>query len=506
MKTRGYRVVVGSLAAAFAASCAMETGQIEDEVGVDSHAEALELKRACNDKLEDVYKLPKQLGSYDASKRGDIVRCATGRRVETAEISQLMSRLGFAGVTPQYAAQLLRISYRTERPTGQPDVASALVVLPIKPRLADGREIEVQDEFSRRGKRAPLIGFGHGTIPYGNTCAYSRLDPVRGGSIPDDRELALTIALATRGYPVVMSDYTGFLIDAVATPYMDSQGESRPTLDATRAFQKLVPNAPDSVALVGHSQGGHAVLSAQAVARSYGLAGNLLGVAAFAPFWAPARAFGALVSPEFALQTSDPGGAAQIAFATEFFYTAAENYDGRGRGLQLFKPGVRAAAQTFVSTCDYFTSLDSSVLGATAADIFQPDFLNAVAPCGVYGGESCSGGLAGTWAKRFRADRPKLDPNGAPVVMWAGAQDIVIAPAVSKCAIDKLKADLSGSRKFTFCGDAKADHETILSNDAAWVMRWIDARAGIAPEPAACPGESALGTGLMCLTPPGNAD
>ena len=97
--------------------------------------------------------------------------------------------------------------------------------------------------------------------------------------------------------------------------------------------------------------------------------------------------------------------------------------------------------------------------------------------------------------------------------MWHGANDLVIEPPLAKCAIDKISADLpplkGATAKFTFCGDAGADHESLLSNDVAWVTRMIEARAGNAGEPPACPGIGALEGGqgpLTCLTPPGNVD
>jgi pimeloyl-ACP methyl ester carboxylesterase len=342
-------------------------------------------------------------------------------------------------------------------------------------------------------------------VPYGTSCADSRLDPLRDTR---DLELATVIAFATHGFPVIMPDYAGFIAGSPVAGYLLSEDEAHSLLDATRAVQQLLPAAPDKIVLVGHSQGGHAVLSAQALARSYGLSGELVGVAAFAPFWAVGRAMGAIVSAEFGFNTHDDPGL--LSFAIEYFYTHAELYDGTGRGAALFKPAVRNALKSFVSTCQF--EADPSVLGASSADFLQPDFLAAVGECGVFGGADCASGLAATWERRFRADRPKLDPRGAPVVMWQGALDAVIPTSLAKCAIDKLGADLPAGNTpatFTLCGDAAADHESLESNNAAWVTSWIEARARRGAEPPSCPGESALeldGVPLSCMTPPGNDD
>jgi pimeloyl-ACP methyl ester carboxylesterase len=288
-----------------------------------------------------------------------------------------------------------------------------------------------------------------------------------------------------------------------------SEDEAHSLLDATRAMQKLLRDGFDRVAFVGHSQGGHAVLSAQALARSYGMAGQLVGVAAMAPFWAPGRTFGAIIAPELMFNTHDNPGElrGELSFAVEYFYTHAELYDGRGRGAALFTRSAQAALPGFVSSCSFEN--DPSVLGTLPSDIFQASLINAVGPCGVSGGSACTSGLAATWERRFRADRPKLDAAGAPVVLWQGANDLVINPLLAKCGIDKISADLppsSRTAKFTQCGDPVAAHEDLLSNQMGWVTRWIDARALGTAEPAACQTLESITGPLMCLTPPGNQD
>lgn len=520
MSSRRFRAVICSIAVALLAACAVEVGEDGDQaISVASQSNALELSRTCTDRFEDIYAQPKNLPAYSQSRRGDIVRCAQDRTIPIEEISTALARRGFVGVTARYAVKLYRITYRTERLARRGDVSSAIVVLPTGSRragVAETAEVSFDEETlvgtasvdaasrGAGGRRAPLIVFGHGTVPYGNTCAYSRADPALD---PLDTELGSLLAFATRGFPVIMPDYAGFVSGSPVAGYLLSEDEAHSLLDATRAMQKVLRDPPQKVALVGHSQGGHAVLSAQALARSYGLAGQLVGVATFAPFWAVGRAFGVIVAPEAGYNTHDDPG--PMAFAIEYFYTHAEVYDGVGRGQKLFQPGVRSALQGFVSSCQW--GADPSVLGATASNFLQPDFLAAVGNCGLAGGAACSGGIAGTWETRFRADRPALDRSGAPVVMWHGANDAVIAPAFAKCAIDKLTVDLpkNSAAKFTFCGDAMADHESLLARDLAWTTQWITARAVGGPEPAACPGESAIQGSegaLVCPAPPGNVD
>jgi len=476
------------------------------------------------------------------NRRGDIVRCARDRTIGTDEIAASLAHRGFVGVTATNAIQLFRITYRTQRFSGQADVSSALVLLPAGRRAAsagadqsaaieaaseaeatiavDGLAVDSVapvDSANRGGnrRRAPLVVFGHGTVPYGNICAYSCADPASDnipGMTMGDREYGSLLAFATHGFPVIMPDYAGFVAGSPVGGYMFSQDEARSVLDATRAMQKLVQNPPDRVALVGHSQGGHAVLSAQAIARSYGLAGQLVGVAAFAPFWAPGRAFGAITAFGFdTISAPDP-----LRFMIEYFYTHAELIEGPGRGVELFVPRVRDAVRGIAQSCEFYPSLEGLQVDkntpAFVEDFLQPDFLAAVQGCGI-DISLCRDGLAYTWESRFRADRPTLDRRGAPVVMWQGKNDVVIPLGFAKCGIDKLRQDLPGTNstaRFTLCGDASADHESVQGNNVAWVTKWIEARAFGTPEPAACPGEAALTdaeTGpLVCQTPPGNQD
>jgi pimeloyl-ACP methyl ester carboxylesterase len=539
MLKRRSRELLCAFGLGLVASCALG-GPEDDEDLVVSHGEALQLNRDCNDKFEDIYAKPSNLPSYNQSRRGDVVRCAKDRTIPVDEVSRSLAARMFQGIVAQNAVRLLRITYRTERLAGQGDVSSAIVLLPVANNrvgaaatdavatdaVAAGaattdalaaetdQDISVEVELAGGGKarkRPPLVVFAHGTVPYGQTCAYSRNDPTKDPptlGLPDT-ELGSLIALATRGYPVIMPDYAGFVKGSRSAGYLASVDEAHSLLDATRAAKKLLKNLSDSVVLLGHSQGGHAVLSAQALARTYGLSGQLVGVAAFAPFWAPLRTMGLIVSPLSPFTTRDTPDA--IKFAIEYFYTHGELIDGVGGGQKPFLPQVANTLKEFTASCDF--KADPQVFGATTSDFFKPEFLSAVGDCGVFGGDYCSTpDLAWTWEQRFKADRPQLDRNGAPVLMWHGANDVVIDPFFAKCGIDKLRADLPANGnppKFTFCGDRVADHETLLAFDLARAIRWIDARALGGAEPQPCEGEEALSSvvgPLFCPQPPGNLD
>src|SRR5439155_26950202 len=122
--------------------------------------------------------------------------------------------------------------------------------------------------------------------------------------------------------------------------------------------------APSKVVIVGHSQGGHAALSAQALAKSYGLEGTLAGAVGFAPLWIPPRSWGAATSPLAMLNTKDNGGV--IAYALTYYYGHGELYDGPGGGLTTFQSGKRDAIKTLLTTaCNDTLGDKAATLGIT---------------------------------------------------------------------------------------------------------------------------------------------
>lgn len=510
MALRVCRVVVGALAFTWLAACAGQIGTEHEETEVELQSSALKLRVECKDNFNAVYKRP---GGNQGGALGDIVRCNKGGRVGTGEIAQALASREF-DITPQKAVKLFRISYRTQRLAGQADLATALVALPAKKDVAASVAVEEDDDEEDKGgdgKRLPLVVFAHGTSPYGTSCAPSKLDPLQCSTTNDrDTELVTIMALASQGYSVIAPDYAGYVEGSRAPGYLLSEDEAHSVLDATRAMNKLRQKPVDKVVLLGHSQGGHAVLSAQALAKKYGHAGKLVGVVAAAPFWAPTRVLGMLgVAPELG---TDPN---VLAFVVEYFYTHAEVLDGAGKGKQLFQPGKRDALRNYVNRCSFTDSFCTFInpvppsLGL-AHEFFQPDFFDAITACGLDKNACSTPGLAKTWGGRFVADRPKLDRTGAPILMWHGALDTVVPMSFGTCAYDKISNDLSGNgaAKFTFCGDKYADHDQILSFDLPWVMSWMNARANGSPEPAAClnystfAAEVAVEFGLDIACPP----
>jgi hypothetical protein len=447
------------------------------------------LARACSDAISAIYTAPDGLPAWDETHRGDVVRCAPDRVLTAAQLNTAVQGLGYQGPPLPSGATVYRVTYRTERLMAtQGGLTSALVLIPDTPHAGGG----------------VLVVAGHGTVGLGPQCAPSTgdlTDPSYGSSH------LMPLATAGYGYTVIAPDYAGFGFGSVSG-WALSADEAHSLLDGTRAMKQLLaPWAlPSKVAIIGHSQGGHAVLSTQALAGTYGLEGQLVGIAAFAPLWLNEAAWGAVTDPTIGFTTHD--NAVLFAFGLIYFYGHGELYDGPGGGVAMFQSSKQAMVKQMVtSECLDQLIADVPSLGMVSTDFYDPTFATDVGTCGFSG--DCSQGAATTWHPRFKADRPTIDGKGAPIVIWQGAKDTTVTPGYAQCGFDRITADLAAqsgaTATLTVCGDPNADHGGAVRDGAAWVNQWIAARALGAPEPPACPGVSAIGS-PTCTNPPPNMD
>ncbi|MDB4964913.1 MAG: Triacylglycerol lipase precursor [Myxococcales bacterium] len=449
------------------------------------------LLQACTDAIADVYTLPAGLPAYDSTHRGDVIRCAYDKYLSAAEINKQMSAYGYTGATLPSGAWLFRIAYRTERiaaagGTAVPEgTSSGILLVPDHPRAG-----------------GPLVVFAHASVGIAPPCAPSQLDLV--AAVAGDDHRGAVLGLAGYGWLLMVPDYAGFGYGD-APGWSLAEDEAHGVLDSTRAAKQLVPALPSQVVFVGHSQGGHAALSAQSYAKSYGMQGELIGVAAYAPLWLSAYAWAGIIDPLAMFKTSDSGYA--IMYTLDYFYSHGEVYDGPGGGLAMIQPAKRDAVRSFLmGQCSPNPppGVDISTLGAAPSDFFEPSFISSIGGCGT-GFGSCDDATAMTWTARFVADRPHIDPSGPPVLIFDGGKDSNFPPARAQCMFDKIAADLaltpSPTTTIRTCFDADAQHFDIMRRDVDYANQWIAARAGIGPEPMAC---APFPTGLTCQTPPPN--
>ena len=451
---------------------------------------------ACSDKPADVYNLPAGLPAMDMTHRGDVFHCAVSESLTAAKVNSQLVAYNSSAANVTSGFWTYRVAYRTLRNTpkagatpAEGDTAAFLVV-PEKPLPG-----------------APLVVWAHGSVGIAPKCAPTMLDL----SAPmQDQDYPVSISkLAGYGYTVIAPDYSGFSYGQSPPGYFNAEDEAHSVLDATRAAANLLPAPPDKVVILGHSQGGHAALSAQAFAGSYGLKGNLIGVAAFAPFWISMSGWAAGTTDAAGFKTATD--VSFILYTMEYAYSAGALRGDAGAGLAVFQPAKQQAAKDALLGGECYDAAKLQALGSAPKDFFDPDYVSNVGfNCAANPlGSDCTKapstpqGDAPLWVSRWRQDRPALDAKSAPILIWYSAGDMTVKPGWAECAREKFAKDIAATGATTtikYCYDPSAGHrEIIRGNDPDFVNQWIAARAGIGAEPAACPD---FPTGMACLVPP----
>jgi dienelactone hydrolase len=481
-------VFVSGLAIAMLALGCSSSSTTPSDAGTDAiaHLPPMEPALACADPIDSIYGDP---GTLPAEK-GAIVKCATDKVITKADLEAAVRADGYKGRPFTSGAKVYRISYRTERgdKAGTAAIGSALVYLPDTPRAAS----------------LPIVVLGRGSRGQAAACAASKMDPAADSVNGDLRRLAYPVVGA--GYAAIVPDLAGYAnFGAPNNPpsaYASAADTGKSTLDGGRALRKLVPALLDKVVLVGHSQGGHSVLSSLAVSETYGSAGTIVGVAAYAPLWVSQRSWGALALPYVAKDY--PVDTLPAALSIWYNYTNAELLDGPGEGKKLFAPAAQAAVEKFVNTqCWGSKYADLTPLGMNPSDLYDTTWRSAVAGPAAGIGDCGGNPVCDKWIARYLADRPHLTGNAAkvPLLVLYGGIDTTNPPERMKCGLDRLVEDKANMK---FCYVASESHGSILDARADYVGDWIASVALGAPAPADCPANESSLASVTCATPPPN--
>jgi pimeloyl-ACP methyl ester carboxylesterase len=184
----------------------------------------------------------------------------TVRTEDLAGAPGTLIRLAPIDLLSVYRAKAYRILYVSQNLKGEKIGVSGMMVVSTLPA---------------QGATRPVVAWAHATTGIAHKCAPSRRsDPL---AIPGVKDMI------ARGYTVVATDYPG-LGTPGPVPYLIGLGEAQAVLDSIKAV-RAAPEAQagDAFILWGHSQGGHAVLFAAGLAKTYATDLKLLGVAAAAP-------------------------------------------------------------------------------------------------------------------------------------------------------------------------------------------------------------------------------
>lgn len=135
----------------------------------------------------------------------------------------------------------------------------------------DGKPVPVSGSVAVPKGRAPkggwpVVTWAHGSVGLADQCAPTRV-PRSTDTYTTDLRSQFS-ALLRAGYAVVATDYEGLGTPGLH-PYLVGSSEGRSVLDVVRAARKLERGIGKSVAILGHSQGGHAALWAASLAPRY---------------------------------------------------------------------------------------------------------------------------------------------------------------------------------------------------------------------------------------------
>ena len=422
----------------------------------------------CQSSAASIYEAPNSLDHQP----GALLGCSTGVRINADDADSISRTAYYDGPTITTGFDTKLIQYATTRgdSAGSKAFSSAVILWPTELRAA----------------KVPVIVIAHGTVGQAPNCPPSRESP----SANETYLAELAYPLAGAGYAVIVTDYAGYAAfgskNNPPAGYHAAKDEAYSVLDAARALRNYAPNYfTDDVVLVGHSQGGHAVISALTLAESYGAGGHLAGVVALAPSWFTMASFGAMlaVPEDYTIKKE----ANAVAASVWYHYTHAELLDGPGKGPLLFAPENRAKIKDFVETaCWYDVDKDLSAIGSTIADLFDPSFSDAIAISAGLGG-SCTDEPCATWMQRYADDRPHLEGSAkdVPLLMVYGDIDDWIPADRAKCGFDRLIED---GANLSICIVPGAKHDPVVGMRADYVNRWIAYRTLDEPAPTNCGG------------------
>ena len=333
--------------------------------------------------------------------------------------------------------EAFRILYRSTGLKGEPIEVSAAIFIPAGPAPAGGRNI---------------IAWAHPTSGVVEKCAPSLLPDVAGMTWDLQQMLA-------KGYVVVGTDYPG-LGTPELHPYLIGESEGRAVLDSVRAARAL-PNSRASNRFVawGHSQGGHAVLYAGELAKSYAPELDLLGVAAAAPATNLVELFDA--------DKSTAAGKNLTAMALYSWSRLTGD-----PASSMVEPDATRPYEAMATTCiESIANLEA--LQRDEKDLTGKQFLKA------------NPANTEPWKGLMQRNSPGDRRQPVPVFLAQGTADTIVRPAITKQFGDRL---CSQGTHVMFVELPGTSHTFAARDSVGSALKWMDERFRGAPAPSVCGG------------------
>ena len=333
-------------------------------------------------------------------------------------------------------ADVSKILYASTDRTGRPIAVSGIVVVPTGAAPPGGR---------------PVVAWAHGTTGVVPRCAPSLLPDAGTGRIPLLRELV------AQGAVVVATDYPGLGTPGIH-PYLVGESEGRAVLDSVRAAESVGRGGSQvPVVLMGHSQGGHAVLFATQLARTYAPGLHLVGAVAMAP---PTD-----LSELLAQDVHETAGVVLTALAVTGW---THTYPGLSPG-DILEPGTGPVVAELSRGCVEDTG--QGLVDLPGVLLLQHRFL--------------SGNPATTpgWSGLFTANDPSPLEQPVPLLVAQGLSDKLVRPDTTIAFVQQACAAHARIALDTYPG---VGHFAVRTAALPQSLAWIRARLGGAPEATGC--------------------
>jgi hypothetical protein len=386
------------------------------------------------------------LGAVSAqSSPGDLLALEKLGTLSPGEVDGVIGgRFRRDGETPpraQTAVDAYLLRFTTVGPDGAPAEAIGQLFVPREP-ADDG-----------------LLAFAAGSTGLAASCSPTN-ERLTTGRL--ETYGATALAYAGQGLPTVLPDYLGSTDPNALQPYFVAMAEAAVVLDALRAATDALAAVAPAVEvggafIAGYSQGGHATFASADRAAVHAPDVPLKGVIGFGP-----------------------SGDLDTLFR-DFHYVAPwvvaayeATYPGAVRARDvLSEPYASRLTDDVARLC---------VLGAqryypaTAVDLFQPDFYQALT-------SGTLGEAFPTWRALFDQNDTGLQLDGLPVAIFQGVDDPVVPLDAQDDYVARLCAQGSPVR---YANYLRTRHETRYVGFRE-ALQWMRGRLADEPPPDDCP-------------------
>jgi len=301
----------------------------------------------------------------------------------------------------------------------------------------------------------PVISWAHGTTGDAPACTPS-LD---GADAPEHEYLGpidpVLDRLVAAGYAVVATDYEGQGTPGIQ-PYLIGAAEARDTIDMVRAARQLEPRLSSRWVVMGHSQGGHAVLFTLATAATWAPELHLLGGVAEAP--------AAFISPFITSMTKAAAPTPAFAFAV-LFMEAAASVDPNVKLDRVLTPAALALLPQTQMRC--------------VGGLYKADSIGGLVPAASFRSDA---DLAPLLRVAAANDAAPLHLS-VPLLILHGTADTTVPRASSDALDQALCASGATVRYDVYQG---LTHRQVVGGAAGDALIWVQARFAGTAAPSNC--------------------